>query len=139
VLVSNIVQAVLVTTPQQVALDTVSKELNFCAKMQLPVLGLVENMSGFVCPCCNVRLMTRVKLSTSQLTGLSQEVTDIFKNGGGVKMSEKFNVKLLAQVPLDPRIAQASEQGESVFSTMNESPSVQALESLVDQLLAVTP
>ena len=129
----------LVTTPQQVALDTVSKELNFCAKMQLPVLGLVENMSGFVCPCCNVRLMTRVKLSTSQLTGLSQEVTDIFKNGGGVKMSEKFNVKLLAQVPLDPRIAQASEQGESVFSTMNESPSVQALESLVDQLLAVTP
>lgn len=138
-LVSNIVQAVLVTTPQQVALDTVSKELNFCAKMQLPVLGLVENMSGFVCPCCNVRLMTRVKLSTSQLTGLSQEVTDIFKNGGGVKMSEKFNVKLLAQVPLDPRIAQASEQGESVFSTMNESPSVQALESLVDQLLAVTP
>jgi ATP-binding protein involved in chromosome partitioning len=54
------VQAVLVTTPQEVALDTVSKEINFCAKMQLPVLGLVENMSGFVCPCCNVRRLTRV-------------------------------------------------------------------------------
>jgi hypothetical protein len=66
-------------------------------------------------------------------------VTAIFKQGGGAAMCDKFRVKLLAQVPLDPRIAQASEQGESVYATLAESPSVQALLGLVDQVIAVTP
>lgn len=54
-------------------------------------------------------------------------------------MSQQFNVKLLAQVPLDPRIAQSGEQGESVFGALSDSPAVQALNGLVDQVLAVTP
>ena len=47
--------AVVVTTPQEIAMADVRKELNFCKKVHLPVLGVVENMSGFVCPCCKVR------------------------------------------------------------------------------------
>ncbi|KAL6073905.1 Cytosolic Fe-S cluster assembly factor NUBP1, variant 2 [Balamuthia mandrillaris] len=47
--------AVIVTTPQKVSLVTINKELSFCKKLKLPVLGLIENMSGFVCPCCEVR------------------------------------------------------------------------------------
>lgn len=47
--------AVIVTTPQTVAMDTIYKEIDFCKKMKLPIIGLVENMSGFVCPCCQVR------------------------------------------------------------------------------------
>ena len=46
--------AIIVTTPQKVAMDTIRKEVNFCRKMGLPILGLVENMSGYVCPCCQV-------------------------------------------------------------------------------------
>lgn len=47
--------AVIVTTPQKMALYTIKKELDFCRKLSLPVLGIVENMSSFICPCCEVR------------------------------------------------------------------------------------
>ena len=47
--------AIIVTTPQDVAVATVRKEIGFCRKMNLPVLGVLENMSGFICPCCTVR------------------------------------------------------------------------------------
>jgi Mrp family chromosome partitioning ATPase len=64
--------AVLVTTPQAVALADVRKELNFCRKVGLPILGVVENMSGFVCPHCAVRLHT----GTLLISGMYQYIFD---------------------------------------------------------------
>ncbi|MFO7767159.1 MAG: Mrp/NBP35 family ATP-binding protein [Pelovirga sp.] len=85
--------AVVVTTPQDVALTDVEKSLSFCRELNLPVVGLVENMSGFICPHCG-------------------ESSPIFKQGGATGLAEKTGVALLAQVPLDPLVVVAGDAGE---------------------------
>lgn len=75
--------AVVVTTPQAVATADVRKELNFCKKVGLEILGVIENMSGFVCPHCS-------------------ECTNVFSSGGGVVMAEQFGVEFLGKIPIDP-------------------------------------
>ncbi|KAF9877252.1 cytosolic fe-s cluster assembling factor cfd-1 [Colletotrichum karsti] len=84
--------AVVVTTPQAVATADVKKELNFCVKTGLKVLGVVENMSGFVCPHCS-------------------ECTNIFSSGGGAVMAEEFKVPFLGTVPIDPQFGELVESG----------------------------
>jgi hypothetical protein len=84
--------AVVVTTPQAVATADVRKELNFCAKTGLRVLGVVENMSGFVCPHCS-------------------ECTRIFGEGGGKVMAEEFKVPFLGSVPTDMQFIALIEEG----------------------------
>ncbi|EFX00746.1 nucleotide-binding protein [Grosmannia clavigera kw1407] len=84
--------AVVVTTPQAVATADVRKELNFCAKTGLHILGVVENMSGFVCPNCS-------------------ECTDIFMSGGGKTMADDFRVPFLGNVPIDPQFLMLVESG----------------------------
>lgn len=84
--------AVVVTTPQDVALTDVEKSLSFCRELKLPVIGLVENMSGFVCPHCG-------------------ESSSIFKQGGAAGLAQKTGVALLAQVPLDPQVVEAGDSG----------------------------
>lgn len=85
--------AVVVTTPQAVATADVRKELNFCSKTNLKVLGVIENMSGFVCPHC-------------------AECTNIFSSGGGVVMAEEFKVPFLGTVPIDPQFGELVESGK---------------------------
>lgn len=110
--------AVMVSTPQEVALADVRKELNFCQKIQLPVLGLVENMSGFVCPGC-------------------KHVTEIFSPGSGgcAKMCAEHNVRFLGKIPLDPALMKAGEQG-CPWSQLadDESP---GLEMFMDVVAAI--
>ncbi|KAI9154803.1 nucleotide-binding protein 2 [Paramyrothecium foliicola] len=84
--------AVVVTTPQAVATADVRKELNFCAKTGIRVLGVVENMSGFVCPHCS-------------------ECTDIFGSGGGRSMADEFRVPFLGSVPMDAQFITLIEEG----------------------------
>ncbi|RKF63091.1 Cytosolic Fe-S cluster assembly factor CFD1 [Golovinomyces cichoracearum] len=85
--------AVVVTTPQAVATADVKKELNFCIKTGINVIGIVENMSGFVCPQCS-------------------ECTKVFGSGGGKKMAEEFHFKFLASVPVDPQLVILFETGK---------------------------
>lgn len=85
--------AVVVTTPQAVATADVRKELNFCAKTAIKVLGVVENMSGFVCPHCS-------------------ECTDIFGSGGGKSMAEEFKVPFLGSIPMDAQFIALIEEGK---------------------------
>jgi Mrp family chromosome partitioning ATPase len=85
--------AVVVTTPQAVATADVRKELNFCRKTGIPVLGVVENMSGFVCPHCS-------------------ECTNIFSRGGGEVMAAEFDVRMLGTVPVDPQFVALVEEGK---------------------------
>eukprot|EP00300_Choanocystis_sp_HF-7_P043028 c9666_g1_i1.p1 GENE.c9666_g1_i1~~c9666_g1_i1.p1 ORF type:complete len:296 (+),score=49.72 c9666_g1_i1:204-1091(+) len=78
--------AVIVSTPQNVALADVRRQVTFCERVGLPLLGVVENMSGFVCPCC-------------------QEVTHIFGNGGAEALATMKSARFLGRVPLDPRMS----------------------------------
>lgn len=85
--------AVVVTTPQAVATADVRKELNFCTKTNIRVLGVVENMCGFVCPNCS-------------------ECTNIFMSGGGEVMANDFGVRFLGRVPIDPQFLVLIETGK---------------------------
>jgi len=80
--VSRQIGAVVVTTPQAISTSDVKKELSFCAKVGLHVYGVVENMAGYVCPCCG-------------------EVTNVFSKGGGQVMARDWGVKFLGSAPLD--------------------------------------
>ena len=84
--------AVVVTTPQAVAVSDVRKELNFCAKTGVRVIGVVENMSGYMCPCCGDR-------------------ADVFAKGGGSEMAAEFGVPFLGEVPLDALWGELIEEG----------------------------
>ena len=94
--------AVIVTTPQEVSLSDCRRSIDFCRKLKLPVLGVIENMSGFVCPECGTR-------------------TDIFSTGGGQKMAKDENVPFLGEVPLDPALMVACERGDVFIQTHPES------------------
>ena len=86
--------AVIVTTPQEVALLDVRKELSFCRKSKINVLGVIENMAGFKCPNCAC-------------------TTDIFSatTGGAEKMCKDYNLSLLGRVPLDPKVSLSADNG----------------------------
>ena len=104
--------AVVVTTPQDVALVDVRKSISFCQQLGLPVLGVIENMSGFVCPHCG-------------------EVADIFKSGGGEKMAGQMSVPFLGRVPLDPLVVTAGDAGTPYVYTYAKSSAAQAFEPIV--------
>lgn len=94
--------AVIVTTPQNVATDDVKKELNFCHKLKMRCLGIVENMSGFVCPHC-------------------AECTDIFSRGGGEKLAQQYEVPFLGRIPIDPNVSLLQDQGKFVAQAAMEA------------------
>lgn len=108
--------AVIVTTPQEISLADVRKSINFCRHVRMPILGLVENMSGFVCPHCN-------------------QETPILGKGGGARTAEAMNVHLLGSLPFEPRVVQAGDTGRTLFENPNESPFMKALEGLITQVM----
>jgi len=108
--------AVIVTTPQEVAVIDVRKCITFCRKLNVPVLGVVENMSGFVCPKCG-------------------EVTEIFKSGGGEKMAREMNVPILGRIPIEPGIVAACDSGNPYVLADPESETAKAFEQIVSPLL----
>jgi len=100
--------AVVVTTPQDVALSDVERSLSFCREVKLPVIGLVENMSGFICPHCGGK-------------------SDIFKSGGAEKLAEKTGVKLLAKVPFEPLVVIGGDAGQPHLLAHPDSANSEAL------------
>jgi Mrp family chromosome partitioning ATPase len=86
-------EAVVVTTPQEISLADVRKSINFCHKVKMKILGVIENMSGFACPHCN------------------QKIT-IFGEGGGTEMAEHMEVPILGEIPMDHRIIDLGDKGE---------------------------
>jgi len=109
-LIGNADGAVIVTTPQQLSVIDVKKCITFCKQLNLPVLGVVENMSGFVCPHCNKR-------------------TDIFKSSGGEQMARDFNVPFLGSIPLDADLVDACDSGKPFIQFNNQNPTAQAIYS----------
>jgi Mrp family chromosome partitioning ATPase len=106
--------AILVTTPQQIALDDVRKELSFCRKTGIPILGIVENMSGYVCPNCS-------------------ECTNLFSSNGGKSLAEYFQVPFLGTVPIDPRVS--LETSKYIGSTHPESPVAISFNLIVGRII----
>ncbi|KAL8959559.1 MAG: hypothetical protein Q9183_005607 [Haloplaca sp. 2 TL-2023] len=118
---SGVDGAIVVTTPQEVSLLDVRKEIDFCRKAGIRVLGVVENMSGFVCPSCTHR--NKIFRATT---------------GGGKKLAKETGVPYLGAVPLDPRIGMACDYGESFFDSFPDSPACIALEKIVQKIGQVT-
>ncbi len=108
--------AVIVTTPQQLSVVDVKKCITFCRQLNLPVLGVIENMSGFVCPHCNRRI-------------------DIFSEGGGKQMAKDFNVPFLGGIPIDTVMVSACDSGQPFIYSNSQNPAAEAMRSAFKQLL----
>ncbi|GAC99749.1 hypothetical protein PHSY_007352 [Pseudozyma hubeiensis SY62] len=114
---SGITGAILLTTPQEVSLQDVRKEISFCRKMDVPILGIVENMAGFVCPSC---------------TGYSE----IFypSTGGAKALCEELGLTFLGSIPLDPRIGKSCDLGVSFCDEYPDSPATKAYGDVIDRI-----
>lgn len=110
--------AIIVTTPQQVAAVDVRKSITFCGKLSMPVLGVVENMSGFACPKCG-------------------EVVDIFQSGGGEKIAADFSVPFLGKLPIDPAIGKACDAGLPFIQSHAASETAHMLREIIKPVLAL--
>ncbi len=111
--------AVVVTTPQAVATVDVRKSIKFCKQMDLPVLGVVENMSGFACPKCG-------------------EVTDIFTSGGGERMAVEMGVPFLGRIPIDPRVGLACDAGTPFVYHYSKTETAKAFERIIAPILSLS-
>ncbi|MFW6121854.1 MAG: P-loop NTPase, partial [Petrotogales bacterium] len=114
-LIPNSNGAVIVTTPQEVALLSVRKSINFVKKMNMPVVGIIENMSGFKCPHCNKEI-------------------NIFKTGGGLKASKDFQVPFLGKVPIDPKIVMTGDSGEPFLVKNASTDAGKAFTKIVEKI-----
>lgn len=116
-LIGDMDGAVIVTTPQKVAAVDVRKSISFCRKMRVPILGLVENMSGFVCPQCGT-------------------VSRILSSGGGRKIAVDMDVPFLGSIPMDPKIAEACDEGRAYIEQYAATATAGIMASVVDNLAA---
>jgi Mrp family chromosome partitioning ATPase len=108
--------AIVVTTPQDVAVADVRRSITFCRTLQLPVLGVVENMSGLICPHCD------------------KEIT-VFKTGGAERMAREMEVEFLTSLPLEPAVVEASDAGHPVVLEHPHSRTAEGLRLVVAKLL----
>lgn len=105
----------IVTTPQEVAAADVRKSINFCNQLGVEVTGVLENMSGFVCPNCN-------------------HETHIFSSGGGEKTAAEFGVKFLGHIPIDPAIGVACDNGAPFIYSHSKTAIAKAFNLVVSQI-----
>ena len=111
--------AVIVTTPQQVAVDDVRKEIDFCRKVGLKISGVIENMSGYVCPHCS-------------------ECTDIFSSGGGESMAAGYGIPFLGRLPIDPELGAAMDAGKDFASLFADSQTSRSISGIIDKIAPET-
>ena len=107
--------AIIVTTPQKVAAVDVRKSISFCKRLDVPVVGVIENMSGFACPKCG-------------------EITQILPTGGGKKISTDMNVPFLGAIPMDPAIAQSGDSGKVFIYHSSKTPTGEIMQKIIDEI-----
>ncbi len=118
-LIPKITGFVIVGTPQEVAMLDVKKAINFAKQLNAPIVGLVENMSGFICPHCG-------------------EVTYIFKKGSGEKIAKEFGINFLGSIPMETSVVEDGDDGTPMIVSHPESNSSKSFRAIVDQILKVT-
>jgi len=106
---------VIVTIPSEVSQDVVKKAVTFARMLNVPVIGIIENMSGFVCPNCGAQI-------------------NIFKVGGGEKISNDLVVPFLGRIPIDPKICEDSDKGMPFVIEHTNSPAATAFMSIVEKI-----
>ncbi|MEG1479998.1 MAG: Mrp/NBP35 family ATP-binding protein [Kiritimatiellia bacterium] len=111
--------AILVTTPQQVATLDVGKSVMFCKQIGMPILGLIENMSGFTCPHCG-------------------EFTPIFSTGGGEALAQKYEIPFLGKLPIATEIGVSGDEGQPFVSRFEGQAAAQCFMKMVDALRAMS-
>lgn len=109
--------AIIVTTPQDVSLLDARKGLKMFQNVKVPILGVVENMSGFICSNCN-------------------HTTHIFRSGGGQKIAQEMGVPLLAAIPLDPRVAEGGDSGKPIAVDLPDTEVGKAYKKLAGDVAA---
>jgi Mrp family chromosome partitioning ATPase len=115
-LIPDVSGAVIVTTPQDVSILDARKSVFFARQLNIPVLGIIENMSGFVCPHCG-------------------KETPIFKKGGGEKAAKDLGVPFLGRIPFEPDLVEMADRGLPFVKSKAGSPSAKAFEAIVRNIL----
>ncbi|NOZ63162.1 MAG: Mrp/NBP35 family ATP-binding protein [Calditrichaeota bacterium] len=111
--------SIIVTTPQDVALIDSRKTVHFSQALKIPVLGIIENMSGFKCPHCG-------------------EPIDLFKIGGGERAAHSMNVPFLGRIPIDPKIVETGDDGTPYITDYAKSEAGKAMQEIVNNIIERT-
>ncbi len=114
-MIPNIDGAVIVTTPQKIAISDVRKSVTFCNKLSLPVLGVIENMSGIICPDCGKDIK-------------------LFKSGGAEEMAGQMEIPFLGRLPMEPAIMEASDEGIPFILNNTDSPAKDEFRKIITSL-----
>jgi len=117
-LIETLDGAIIVTTPQELSIIDVQRSIGFCRKLKIPVLGVIENMSGFVCPHCGKR-------------------TEIFKSGGGERMAKEMGVVFLGKIPLEPKIVEAGDSGKPFVYHFAKTETAKAFKKALEPILEI--
>jgi len=108
-------KAVIVTTPQEVALADVRKSINFCKTVKMEIFGLIENMSGFACPHCG-------------------EMIELFGTGGGERTAQEMGIQFLGRIPFDPGVVACGDSGACYQEIHNDSAVTRAYAEVADAM-----
>ena len=114
-LVRDLTGAIIVTTPQDIALLDSRKCVNFLRQLSTPIIGILENMSGLSCPYCGKNI-------------------DIFKSGGGEKAAKELNIPFLGKVPFDPRIVESADNGQTFIELYPDSEATKCIENICSSI-----
>ena len=108
--------AIIVSTPQDIALADVRRTIKFCKDYSIPVIGIIENMSGFICPHCG------------------KEV-EVFKAGGAERFTESYKIPFLGKIHLDPSITTTSDDGKPIILSYPDSEPAKAFSKIIDKII----
>lgn len=108
--------AIIVATPQDVALSDVRRTVKFCQDASIPILGVVENMSGFICPHCG-------------------KSVEIFKSGGAEKLAETYKIPFLGRIPIEPSITMTGDEGKPFMLFYPDSEPAKAFSKVIDKVI----
>jgi len=114
-LIKNLTGAIIVTTPQDIALLDSRKCVNFLRQLSVPIFGIIENMSGLNCPHCGKKI-------------------DLFKTGGGEKAAKELSIPFLGRIPFDTRIVEVTDRGKSFIELYPDSEAAKVIKNVCDLL-----
>jgi len=116
-LVPGLSGAIIVTTPQEIALLDSRKSVNFVKSLKVSMIGIIENMSGLVCPHCGKEI-------------------DLFKTGGGEKAAAQLKVAFLGRIPIEPAIVDSTDQGKPFIQTYGKTSTARLMDEIVGKIMA---
>lgn len=115
-LIPDLSGVIIVTTPQEIALLDSRKSVNFAKSLKVPVLGIIENMSGFLCPHCGKEI-------------------DLFKSGGGEKAAAELGVSFLGRIPIEPAIVDSTDQGRPFIQAWAKTDPARIMDEIVGKVI----